>query len=74
MTLLSRSEGDIRLSPVFTTMQLAIAFLARAQELGYYVQLDYIFPANGRRLRDDFPGHAFRLDPSPELFFAEAPA
>lgn len=70
MPLLSRTSGSgSRLAPAFSSMLLATTFLARAQELGHHVRLDYIFPADGRRLPDDFPGHEFRLDPSPEAFF-----
>ncbi len=70
MPLLSRAgEGGAPLAPAFSSMLLATTFLARAQELGHDVKLDYIFPADGRRLSEDFPGHEFRLDPSPEAFF-----
>jgi hypothetical protein len=69
MPILNRATGPTRMAPVFSSMQLATTFLARAQELGYYVKLDYIFPADTRRLADDFPEHEFRLDPSPEAFF-----
>jgi hypothetical protein len=70
MPLLSRTdEGEVRLAPAFSSMALATTFLSRAQELGHDVKLDYIFPADGRRLSEDFPGHEFRLDPSPEAFF-----
>jgi hypothetical protein len=75
MPVLSRAAaGGARLAPVFSSMLLATTFLARAQELGHYVKLDYIFPADGRRMADDFPGHEFRLDISPEAYFGEAPA
>ena len=73
MPILNRTTGPTQLAPAFSSMQLATTFLARAQELGYYVKLDYIFPADTRRLRDDFPEHEFRLDPSPEAFFESAP-
>ena len=70
MPLLSRTDGrGLRLAAAFSSMQLATAFLAHAQEIGHYVRLDYIFPIDGRRLSEDFPGHEFRLDPSPEAFF-----
>jgi hypothetical protein len=72
MPLLGRPDGDIRLAPAFSSMQLATTFLAQAQELGYYVKLDYIFPVDKKTLAQDFPGHEFRLDPSPEAFFAES--
>jgi|SRR2546421_2337789 len=69
MPLLSRPEGVQVLAPAFSSMQHATTFLAQAQELGYYVKLDYIFPVDGRRLAQDFPGHTFRLDPTPQSFF-----
>jgi len=70
MPLLSRTDGSgVRLAPAFSSMLLATTFLARAQVIGHYVRLDYIFPVDGRRLVEDFPGHEFRLDPSPEAFF-----
>jgi hypothetical protein len=56
-------------APVFSSMQHATGFLSRAQELGHQVKLDYIFPADRRRLAEDFPGYQFRLDPSPDAFF-----
>ena len=75
MPLLSRTgESGRRLVPVFSSMLLATTFLAHAQELGHYVTLDYIFPADGGRLSDDFPGLEFRLDPSPEAFFEASSA
>lgn len=69
MPLLNRPAGSSRLTPAFSTMLVATTFLDRAQALGYYVKLDYIFPADTGRLAEDFPGHDFRLDPSPEAFF-----
>lgn len=72
MALLSQKTVGGRLAPTFTSMQLATAFLARAQELGYVVKLDYIFPVDGAILAEDFPGHEFRLNPSPENFFTES--
>jgi hypothetical protein len=73
MPLLSRSSaGGMPLAPAFSSMLLATTFLARAQELGHFVRLVYIFPADSGRLSADFPGLEFRLDPSPEAFF-EAP-
>jgi hypothetical protein len=69
MPLLIRNDGDRSVSPVFSSMQHATTFLARAQELGHHVKLDYIFPADADRLTDDFPGQSFRLDPSPDSFF-----
>ncbi len=74
MPLLNRTNGPTRLTPAFSSMQLATTFLAQAQELGYFVKLDYIFPADTRRLAEDFPGHEFRLDPSPEVFFESPPS
>ena len=71
--LRQRSSAGWR-APAFSSMHLATAFLAGAQELGYYVKLDYIFPADGGRLAEDFPGYEFRLDPGPEEFFAESPS
>jgi hypothetical protein len=68
------SEAGGRRTAVFSSMRLATTFLSQAQELGYYVKLDYIFPADGRRLSDDFPDHEFRLDPSPQAFFGSDPA
>jgi hypothetical protein len=69
MPLLTRQDGKVRIAPAFSSLQLATTFLARAQELGYFVKLDYIFPADRSRLGSDFPQHEFRLDPSPESFF-----
>ena len=70
MPLLSRTDaGGARHTPAFSSMLLATTFLSRAQALGHYVKLDYIFPADGRRVAADFPGHAIHLDPSPEAFF-----
>jgi len=74
MPLLNRIAGSVRVAPVFTSMQLATTFLNQAQQLGYYVKLDYIFPADGRRLAEDFPDYGFRLDPSPQAFFGSDPA
>lgn len=71
MPLLNRLDGPRRLTPAFSSMLLATTFLDRAQALGYVVKLDYIFPADIRRLADDFPDHEFRLDPSPEAFFSQ---
>lgn len=73
MPLLNRDADGRRLTPVFSTMQLATSFLSQAQELGFYVKLDYIFPAAGDRLGEDFPGHEFLLDPSPEAIFDAPP-
>ena len=70
MPLLSRSDASgNKLTPAFSSMLLATTFLNQAQELGYYVKLDYIFPADGRRVAEDFPEHTIQLDPSPEGFF-----
>src|SRR5437016_1042643 len=70
MPVLSRNtQGGARLAPIFSSMLLATTFLARAQQLGHVVRLDYIFPADGRRVADDFPEYVIQLDPSPEAFF-----
>ena len=75
MPLLSRvGAGGGRQTPAFSSMLLATTFLSQAQELGYYVKLDYIFPANGGRLAEDFPEYELRLDPSPQAFFGADPA
>lgn len=74
MPLLSRpEEGGSRSTPAFSSMLLATTFLSQAQELGYYVKLDYIFPADGRRLAEDFPEYRVQLDPSPRAFFGGDP-
>ncbi|TMD24450.1 MAG: hypothetical protein E6I99_02610 [Chloroflexi bacterium] len=70
MPLLSRTgAGGARHAPAFSSMLLATTFLSRAQQLGHVVRLDYIFPADGRRVADDFPEYVIQLDPSPEAFF-----
>jgi hypothetical protein len=74
MPLLNRTEGGIGTTPVFSSMLLATTFLSQAQELGHYIRLDYIFPADGRRLTDDFPQSRVQLDPSPQVFFGPDPA
>src|SRR2546423_1800296 len=75
MPLLSQVDpGGARNAPVFSSMLLATTFLSQAQQLGYYVKLDYIFPADGRRLAEDFPEYRFRQDPSPQAFFGADPA
>ena len=74
MSLLNRADGEVRLTPVFSSMLLATAFLNQAQQLGHFVKLDYIFPADGRRLADDFPEFKIRLDPSPKAFFGDPAA
>jgi hypothetical protein len=51
----------------------ATTFLSQAQQLGHFVKLDYIFPADGRRLREDFPEYEVQLDPSPQAFFQDDP-
>ena len=72
MPLLSQTgAGGVRRAPAFSSMLLATTFLSQAQELGYYVKLDYIFPAHGRRLTEDFPEYQVQLDPSPQAFFGE---
>jgi hypothetical protein len=60
--------------PAFSSMLLATTFLSQAQQLGHFVKLDYIFPADSRRLAEDFPGYEVRLDPSPQAFFGADPA
>jgi len=74
MSLLNRVDGEVRLTPVFSSMLLATAFLNQAQQLGHFVKLDYIFPADGHRLADDFPEFKIQLDPSPQAFFADPSA
>ena len=54
-------------------MLLATTFLNQAQQLGHFVKLDYIFPADRRRLAEDFPEYEVRLDPSPQAFFGDEP-
>lgn len=74
MPLLSRAqESGSHTTPAFSSMLLATTFLSQAQELGYYVKLDYIFPADGRRLAEDFPEYRIQLDPSPRAFFGGDP-
>ena len=75
MPLLSQADpAGIRKAPAFSSMLLATTFLSQAQQLGYFVKLDYIFPANGRRLAEDFPEYQVQLDPSPQAFFRDDPA
>jgi hypothetical protein len=75
MPLLSQVDADAtRHAPAFSSMLLATTFLSQAQQLGYDVKLDYVFPADGRRLADDFPEYRFQLDPSPQGFFGDPPA
>jgi hypothetical protein len=75
MPLLIRTGVDgTRRTAAFSSLLLATTFLSQAQQLGHYVKLDYIFPADGRRMADDFPGYEVRLDPSPEAFFGGEPA
>jgi hypothetical protein len=75
MPLLSQTgPSGTRHAPVFSSMQLATTFLNQAQQLGYFVKLDYIFPANGTRLAQDFPEYQVQLDPSPQAFLKDAPA
>jgi len=72
MPLLSQTgPGGARRTAAFSSMLLATTFLSQAQQLGYFVKLDYIFPADGRRLAQDFPEYEVRLDPSPKSFFDE---
>jgi hypothetical protein len=75
MRLLNRSETDgIRITPVFSSMRGATTFLSQGQELGYTVDLDYIFPVDGGQFADDFPEYRAELDPSPASFFVDAPS
>ncbi len=74
MPLLNRADGGVRRTPVFSSMLLATAFLSQAQQLGHFVKLDYIFPADASRLADDFPEYEVRLDPSPQAFFGDPAA
>ncbi|HEV2012311.1 MAG TPA: hypothetical protein VGR77_00280 [Candidatus Dormibacteraeota bacterium] len=75
MPLLSQMDtGGTRRAPAFSSMLLATTFLSQAQALGYFVKLDYVFPADGRRLSQDFPEYQVQLDPSPQAFFGSDPA
>ena len=75
MPLLSRQDqSGTRRAPAFSSMLLATTFLNQAQQLGYFVKLDYIFPADGARLTQDFPEYQVQLDPSPQAFFRDDPA
>ena len=75
MPLLSEAgAAGTRRAPVFSSMLLATTFLSQAQQLGHFVKLDYIFPADGRRLGEDFPEYQVQLDPSPQAFFRDNPA
>jgi len=75
MPLLSQTDpAGSRRAPVFSSMLLATAFLSQAQQLGHFVKLDYIFPADGGRLAEDFPDYQVQLDPSPQAFFGASPA
>jgi len=75
MPLLSHTDvSGTRRASAFSSMLLATSFLSQAQQLGYFVKLDYIFPADGRRLGEDFPEYQVQLDPSPQAFFGDDPA
>ena len=75
MPLLSQPQPDgTRRTAAFSSMLHATTFLSQAQQLGHYVKLDYIFPADGRRLAEDFPEYEVRLDPSPQAFFGAEPS
>jgi hypothetical protein len=75
MPLLSQTGAEgARRTAAFSSMLLATTFLSQAQQLGYFVKLDYIFPADRRRLAEDFPEYEVRLDPSPQAFFGGEPA
>ncbi len=74
MPLLSLpGTGGARRTAGFSSMLLATTFLNQAQQLGHFVKLDYIFPADRRRLAEDFPEYEVRLDPSPQAFFGDEP-
>jgi len=74
MLLLSQADAaGSRRAPVFSSMLLATTFLNQAQQLWHFVKLDYIFPANGGRLGEDFPEYRVQLDPSPQAFFRDTP-
>jgi hypothetical protein len=74
MPLLSQTRPDgTRRTAAFSSMLHATTFLSQAQQLGYYVKLDYIFPVDGHRLAEDFPEYEVRLDPSPQAFFGFNP-
>lgn len=75
MPLLSQmASGGARRTAAFSSMRHATTFLSQAQQLGHFVKLDYIFPADGSRLAEDFPDYEIRLDPSPQAFFGGEPA
>ncbi len=75
MPLLSQADAaGTRRAPAFSSMLLATTFLSQAQQLGHFVKLDYIFPADGGRLAADFPEYQVQLDPSPQAFFGDRPA
>src|SRR5256712_11020561 len=75
MPLLSLpGTGGARRTAAFSSMLLATTFLNQAQQLGHFVKLDYIFPADRRRLAADFPEYEVRLDASPPAFFGGDPA
>jgi hypothetical protein len=75
MPLLSQTDpSGTRRAPAFSSMLLATTFLSQAQQLGFFVKLDYIFPADGSRLGEDFPEYQVVLDPSPQAFFLKDPA
>ena len=75
MPLLSQTKLDgTRRAAAFSSMLHATTFLNQAQQIGHYVKLDYIFPADGRRLAEDFPEYEFQFDPSPQAFFGAGPA
>ncbi|MEA2668569.1 MAG: hypothetical protein QOJ33_1503 [Chloroflexota bacterium] len=74
MPLLSQTgPSGTRRAPAFSSMLLATTFLSQAQQLGYFVKLDYIFPVDGPRLGEDFPEYQVHLDPSPQAFFGGSP-
>jgi len=62
------------LTPVFSTMERASAFLAQAMRDRHPVRLDYIFRYASTRFQDDFPDLEPILDPTAGDFFARAAA
>src|SRR5260370_27254010 len=72
MPLLTQTgTGGARRTAAFSSMLLATTFLNQAQQLGHFVKLDFIFPANGRLQAQAFPGYGVRPDPSPPAFFRQ---
>ncbi len=61
-----------RLTPVFSTMEQASAFLAQATRERRPVRLDYIFRYDSARFQEDFPDLEPVLNPTAGDFFARA--